>query len=672
MKFFLSKNIMLQILFAASVAVTSCNYLDVIPPARPEMADTMKDKNAVEAFLYSCYAGTQMCTPFHQRAMENSANEIVIPKTWDSFFFRALSWGNVTPMMNGNDIWNNSYNHIGYINRFLSLLEQYEPTGVTLEDKEQYKAECNFLLAYYHYRVLIAHGPCPIMDELPDQNLSSDQIPGRSHFDYCVDFIVKKLDSAAKVLPPVRPNEAEYGRATSVIAKCLKARILLYAASPLWNGDFPFKNWRNKNFETPGYGKELVSYEYDRNKWERAKTACEEALQFAVENKYQLFDLESANAKAEMDGVVLPFIPGKEEDTEENNLFKQRVRMFQYLVIAHEGNGNKEIIWGLKTPDEKSNASGDNYDSRLPLRCCKKNGGGYHGGWSGMCPTLYAVQHFYTENGKLPEYDSEFYPKALWYQRFYEDAKSPALGEANMGKENAKNDIIKLNANREARFYAWIAFDGCQYAQKINDGKQLYLNFKDKSTHGYNSGSDRNRTETGYLSKKYIDPNVQMYKNGNKSCVLTRRPYIRMAELYLNLAECYANLGDTKEALEKLNEIRRRAGFQKDLTENDCNGDMTLMDWIKSERYVELFEEGHNYYDIRRWCDAPRLLKAGTRWGLNALHDNPSFELFNRPVLIDQAFKWYDRMYLLPVWAVAGNDELYSNPQMVQAPGYDN
>ena len=142
-----------------------------------------------------------------------------------------------------------------------------------------------------------------------------------------------------------------------------------------------------------------------------------------------------------------------------------------------------------------------------------------------------------------------------------------------------------------------------------------------------------------------------------------------MAELYLNLAECHAALGNTTEALANLNEIRQRAGIS-DLTENDLTSSMSLTDWVRNERFVELFEEGHRYYDLRRWTTAPEMLRAGTRYGLNGFRVNSSFEDFNKPTLIDQPFKWDDKLYLLPVWSREGMDELYSNPQLVQAPGY--
>ena len=97
---------------------------------------------------------------------------------------------------------------------------------------------------------------------------------------------------------------------------------------------------------------------------------------------------------------------------------------------------------------------------------------------------------------------------------------------------------------------------------------------------------------------------------------------------------------------------------------------MTLTDWVRNERFVELYEEGHRYHDLRRWMTAPEMLRAGMRYGLNGLTVNPSFESFNKPTPINQPFKWDDRLYMLPVWSRSGMEELYSNPQLVQAPGY--
>lgn len=91
-----------------------------------------------------------------------------------------------------------------------------------------------------------------------------------------------------------------------------------------------------------------------------------------------------------------------------------------------------------------------------------------------------------------------------------------------------------------------------------------------------------------------------------------------MAELYLNLAECHAALNSKQDVLDNLNIVRNRAGIP-DLELSDINSDMSLMDWVRSERYAELWFEGHRYFDARRWTIAPEVFKAGVREGLNAI-----------------------------------------------------
>lgn len=659
-------------IFIASLCLVACNYLDIIPPGQADFEDTMKDEEATLGFLYSCYSAVARSTPFHFISPEASSDEKANPPQY-GYLPQQIAWGTLAPSFQfswgkseWNNIWTPSYNELGYIHRFLTWIDILEPTGVTQQDKDEYKAECYFLEAYYLFRVLAAFGPCPIISETVDPNVAPEDIPGRSHFDYCVDYIVAKLDAAADVLPERRRSDNELGRATSVICKALKARVLLYAASPLWNGSFPDKNWKNTNFETPEYGLELVSNTYDRTKWERALTACQQALAAAEAAGYKLFDVATANSKAERDEVGLSFIPGREEDTPENIAFKERVRMFQYLATAHEGDGNKELIWAQRL-DIEGNNGGEAVDHRLPNKVAQRSNGIYMGGWAADAPTLNTVQRFYTQNGKLPSQDAGFYPESEWYTRFYEGTESPALTTDRLDSEDVKNDIIKLHAGREARFYAWIVFDGGQYSTKINNGGPLWINFKNTNTNGYNLSSVRNYVGTGYLSRKYIDPNMFFGSDGTRRHTATRRPLIRMAELYLNLAECYAALDNTDEAMNNLNIIRNRAGFD-DLETGDL-GNMSLSEWIQNERFVELYEEGHRYYDLRRWTIASEELRAGVRYGLNGWVVNPSFEEYNQPTLINQPFRWDDRAYLLPIWSRDG-DEFYSNPQMVQAPGY--
>lgn len=110
-------------------------------------------------------------------------------------------------------------------------------------------AEANFLLAYYHFELLRFYGPIPINDKLAPLDISPDQYSGRMHYDYVTNWIVKLLDE--KVLPQGKLENTrldhEISRVTRPIALALKARVLLYAASPLWNGNSPIRTGKTKS-----------------------------------------------------------------------------------------------------------------------------------------------------------------------------------------------------------------------------------------------------------------------------------------------------------------------------------------------------------------------------------------------------------------------------------------
>ena len=75
-------------------------------------------------------------------------------------------------------------------------------------------------------------------------------------------------------------------------------------------------------------------------------------------------------------------------------------------------------------------------------------------------------------------------------------------------------------------------------------------------------------------------------------------PLIRLAELYLNLAECQANVGGANlaNALANLKEVRDRAGVPTTTTVPEQS---KLIEMIHNERFIEFWNEGHRYHDVR-------------------------------------------------------------------------
>ena len=648
----IKRNATVALLFAAAT-LSSCDYLDVVPPEQADIKDMIINDQTALQNLYSCYGYLQtgnkdLATKLPFNVL--GSDEMVAPQEWQGWGSK-VQWGAVTPS-SVNDYtdycWNVWYNAIGYCNQFLSLISDAR-VDMPVQNKAQYIAEANFLKGYYHYRLLENFGPIPLIDKLQTPNISKNDMPGRSHFDYCVKYIDSLYTAAEYYLPEYYQNSSYYGRITAVACKAMRARLYLLAASPMWNGSFPDRSWKNVRYETPGYGKELVSHEYSREKWVKARQVCLDAIADAETVGFSLFTVNEAEALRIKQKVSLPTIPGSSTDD-----FKKTVNLFRYLLASSPDDGNNEIIWGM-APNANYIDDCSIVMSALPHFILINNNGVNVGGWGGLSPTLYSVEHFYTKDGLLPEEDPTFKAKNVWY-------KSAGL---------SNRDIVNINVGREPRFYASISFDGDQYSPNLNAGDQVICEMRNGNRTGYDAAiwGTRNYCVTGFLSKKWVHPNFMYSGNdwsNNFTSVKTPTSIIRLAELYLILAECDAQLGNTTECLEYLNKIRTRAGVPEMTEAMLAKIDRPLLQVVLDERFIELFAEGTRYYDIRRYLNGKKYQSPSCYRSLNAIQTNPSFEVFNTVININQPFAWNDRMYLLPV----ANKEVYANPQMVQAPGY--
>jgi hypothetical protein len=154
----------------------------------------------------------------------NSADEFALPPLWVKDA-QKVSWNEVSPT-NTVGPWNTCYNNLGQCHIFLKELDELNPNGVTEDDKTRWKAEVKFCEAFYHFTLLNAYGPIPLVTKYYSQNTATSDFPGRSPYDVCVDSISNWFDEAAKNLPAT-VQEDELGRATSTACKALKARLLV-------------------------------------------------------------------------------------------------------------------------------------------------------------------------------------------------------------------------------------------------------------------------------------------------------------------------------------------------------------------------------------------------------------------------------------------------------------
>ena len=157
-------------------------------------------------------------------------------------------WSAANPYSN---IWTKSYTALADIHMYLEKIDQadisewqYNPDYAKwAQQLEIFPYELRFLRAYFYFELFRAYGDVPLVTTTLT-NMQANSVE-RTPADQIVKFIVDELDAVAPYLPVsyVNEAEAEIGRATRVAAFALKARTLLYAASPLFNPSNDATKW---------------------------------------------------------------------------------------------------------------------------------------------------------------------------------------------------------------------------------------------------------------------------------------------------------------------------------------------------------------------------------------------------------------------------------------------
>lgn len=149
--------------------------------------------------------------------------------------------GDLTPTFAmGTEMWRNNYMLIRKANTLIGKIDGVPTTDAAL--KGRIKAEAKFLRAFAYSELVRAFGGVPLI--VNEQLITDDlQVP-RNNYEECVNFIVKECDEAATSLP-FEYGAADLGRATKGAALALKARVLLYYASPLNNPSNDITRWTN-------------------------------------------------------------------------------------------------------------------------------------------------------------------------------------------------------------------------------------------------------------------------------------------------------------------------------------------------------------------------------------------------------------------------------------------
>ena len=265
----MKRTILYLIICGAALCSSACDFLDQVPDDRLTLEQVFATRKNSEDYLATIYS---------YRIDESTV----------SYDMSKINLGNWSASSDYFNNWTPLYEGIRAATTFMQHIRSNKEMVANGETEriEQYYNEARFLRAYFSFLILRQYGPIVLVkDELipPDADSSHPQMQMmRSPYDECVNWIADELDAAAEGLPFHFTDQlsTDYGRATGATCMAVKARLLLYAASPQFNGNPAYKDVVNPD------GTHLFATEYDADKWRRAADAAYDIIKT---NKFQLY-----------------------------------------------------------------------------------------------------------------------------------------------------------------------------------------------------------------------------------------------------------------------------------------------------------------------------------------------------------------------------------------------
>ncbi|MBB4035481.1 hypothetical protein GGR21_001374 [Dysgonomonas hofstadii] len=539
------------ILLASLISYSSCDYLDKRPDDMLTMdmvfenADNTEEwlaglyglvPDPLKEFIYTEYGFYMMTDEVH---MASSLGQF----GWSGLMGIQQGDWNPTTLVPAKDVWGETYKKVRAALIFIENVKELPEQRQTAEIVERYKNEARFLIAYYYSRMLELYGPFPLVTNLTDVNTSAeDIIMERTPYDEIVNYLDNELLELSKVLPESY-DDVNIGRPTSGICLAVRARMLLFAASPLFNGNAEYAGMKTED------GRDLFNQTYDASKWKRAADAAKLVIDMPQYDLYKEY-----NSDGSIDALLSC--------------------INTHLTNVKE---NKEIIF----PYPKKTHS--YYEYHLLPR---------GSGWAGCISiTQNVVDAFFMKNGMSIKDAGSGYSESGYTADdiYYDSAYRWGNAQGTKGLV-VKKGTFNMYANREPRFYANVRYH-TQYCPF--DNLQRDHNFLNGGTDGRPS---HDSPIAGYQINKALNP-------ASRSGVAY--PYkpgiiIRLAEMYLNYAEALNEYDPgNADILKYVNLIRERAGIPG---LSSGLSQAAVREAIQKERRVEFaLESGMRYMDLRRW-----------------------------------------------------------------------
>ncbi len=623
----------------------ACDYLDVVPDNIATLDNAFTNRTMAEKYLFTCYSympphGSLQSAAFligdeyWKLADEISENTVLA--------FTTIAKGNQAANSPVQNYWDGlRYGTAMFValrdcNIFIERMEDDIPRLDDLE-KKRWVSEVKCLKAYYHYWLLRMYGPIPLIKKNLPISASIEEVQvKRDPVDECFDYIVSLLDEAVADLPLVSNETMELGRFTQPMALALKAKVLVEAASPLFNGNTDYANFKRKEDNV-----QYFNQTYDISKWKKAALACRNAIDTCHLAGFELFQ----------------FSPGITENASPEIITQMSIRN---SVCESDPVINREVIWADPNSTTSSLAT-----ASWPFVEIQMNGPS-----SWLSVPLKIVEMFYTANGVPIDEDSKWEESGNYRDRY-------TVGTAtDDDKYNIRSgyETLTLNLNREPRFYATLTFDGNLWYgfNKFDCNDQWVIQSKMGQING--TFMIQKQNVTGYSYKKFVHYRNAYTSNTSYTTIAAPFPVIRLADLYLLYSEALNEAyGPSQEAYKWIDLVRKRAGLEgvevswakyaKSSYQNKPTTQDGFRKIIHHERLIELSSEGQRYWEIRRWKRGREIWNNQPIQGLDVTQSETV--MYNRVrTLFIQNFT--SKNYLWPL----RDHTLLVNPNLDQNPGW--
>lgn len=648
------KNKVKQYILAASVCIglSACSdFFESIPGTQFGLDETFGDKQRTEQYLNNVYNYVREVTDaihadklggiFMEASLEGANRWSKTYTEWNNGSFNSAS-------SQASEYFSKYYQAIAKASTFIQNVDKCQEATASMRGK--WKAEARALRAYYYFELFRLYGPIPLIGEetIPLDASMEELIKERNSVDECVDFIARELQAAIDSGDLLqRAGKANLGRIDVATCLALKAKLYLYWASPLFNGNTDYASVKNND------GKQLFPQSVDNSKWATAKEAYEKFLTFATGQGYKLTEVY-------VDGKLDPYASCR--------------AIGEFFTTTWEA-ADELIFVKLR----------DLYD--YTYWTCPKfttyDDTGVTGG-GGFYPTQEMVDMFFTKDGVPVEIAAAGVPGENDFvgEEEYYDPNNPSrlfYNSTTYTEKGAKvrSRVLKQWKDREPRFYVNITYNGSIWLNEGKYNEKMRTDF----TNGANGTCGKSKASGDCPDSGYLIRRGAKASNNNGSKHFS--PVLRLADMYLGYAEVLCMCSDLDNALIYLNKIRVRAGvpeysFAATASKVSCPKSQTdLLNRIRRERIVELAFEWNRFFDVRRWKVAegqndpehwiyPSYHTGGEGGNVHGMNMDKDYPQFFARTVFENRVAFSKKQYFMPI----PYDDIRRIPALVQNYGW--